>query len=105
MRELIGQGTSGLYTERGGKIDFDLFCNLMTRKVKDVNAESELKDAFRVLDEDGKGYIGCNELRQICKNLGEDLDDSEVFDMVSEALSNFDGKIYYDGLKKIMLPS
>ena len=53
----------------------------------------------------GVGYIGCADLKQICKNLGEELDDQEVFDMVSEALSNFDGKIYYDGLKKIMLPS
>ena len=53
----------------------------------------------------GVGYISCKELKQICQNLGEELEDSEVFDMVSEALSNFDGKIYYDGLKKIMLPS
>ena len=94
--------------------------------MKDTNTEAELKDAFRVLDENvrrgprlrtaapsespraraqGVGYIGCADLKQICKNLGEELDDQEVFDMVSEALSNFDGKIYYDGLKKIMLPS
>ena len=39
----------------------------------------------------------------ICKSLGEDLSEQEVDNMVREAISNFDGKIYYDGFKKIMI--
>jgi Ca2+-binding EF-hand superfamily protein len=39
----------------------------------------------------------------VCKVLGEDLDEDEVNDMVSEAISNFQGKIYYDGFVKILL--
>ena len=35
--------------------------------------------------------------------LGEDLDEDEVNDMVSEAISNFKGEIYYDGFVKILL--
>ena len=51
----------------------------------------------------GKGYIECAELQVICKNLGEELSEQEVNNMVREAISNFDGKIYYDGFKKIMI--
>ena len=39
----------------------------------------------------------------VCKVLGEDLDEDEVNDMVSEAISNFQRKIYYDGFVKILL--
>ena len=35
--------------------------------------------------------------------LGEDLTSEEVVSMVSEAISNFEGKIYYDGFVKIMI--
>lgn len=37
--------------------------------------------------------------------LGEPLDESQVYDMICEAISNFDGKIYYDGFVKIMVAS
>jgi len=93
----------GQFTARGGVIDFDGFCQLMGKKMKDVDSEMELRDAFRVLDNDGLGYITCKEMTTICKVLGEDLDEIEVHDMVSEAISNFDGKIYYDGFVKILL--
>lgn len=39
----------------------------------------------------------------VCKALGEDLDEDEVGDMVSVAISNFKGEIYYDGFLKILL--
>ena len=68
-----------------------------------ADSEMELRDAFRVLDAEGNGYIGCKEMSAICRVLGEDLDEYEVYDMVSEAISNFDGRIYYDGFVKILL--
>eukprot|EP00310_Coccolithus_braarudii_P020888 CAMPEP_0183342814 /NCGR_PEP_ID=MMETSP0164_2-20130417/8859_1 /TAXON_ID=221442 /ORGANISM="Coccolithus pelagicus ssp braarudi, Strain PLY182g" /LENGTH=152 /DNA_ID=CAMNT_0025513511 /DNA_START=10 /DNA_END=468 /DNA_ORIENTATION=- len=102
MRELIGD-SNGSYTQRGGKIDFQHFCQLMAQKMKDVDSEQELRDAFRVLDANNNGYIKTAELQKVCANLGEELDESELYDMVLEAISNFDGKIYYDGFKKIMI--
>jgi len=71
--------------------------------MKDVDSETELKDAFRVLDAKGLGYIGTAEMQKICKRLGEDHDESQIYDMITEAISNFDGKIYYDGFVKIMI--
>ena len=37
------------------------------------------------------------------QKLGEDLTEQEVSDMISEAISNFEGKVYYDGFVKILL--
>lgn len=76
---------------------------LQAKKNCNVDTETELKDAFRLLDENSRGYIECNELRLVCSKLGEEMTEGEVYDMVREAITNFDGKIYYDGFKKIMI--
>ena len=48
-------------------IDFDFFVHLMRKKVSTEDTESELKDAFRVLDKNGQGWIGTTEMRAVCK--------------------------------------
>jgi calmodulin len=62
-----------------------------------------LQEAFRLLDKNGNGYIGALELQFLCKKWGEDLTLEEVDKMVSEALIGYDGKIFYDGLLKILI--
>ena len=103
VRELISEGVSGQFTALDGKIDFEFFSSLMRTKHRDDDTESELKDAFRVLDKLGQGFIGVLEMRRICALFGEDLTEEEVHDMCSEAISNFEGKLYYDGFVKTMV--
>lgn len=103
VRNLVGDGVSGQYTARGGAIDFDFFCLLMGKKIKGMSNEDELKDAFRVLDKHGQGWITTLEMQKICKRLGEDMEEEEVHAMIGEAISNYDGKIYYDGFVKTMI--
>jgi len=43
--------------------------------MKDTDSEEELKEAFRVFDKDGNGFISAAELRHIMTNLGEKLTD------------------------------
>ena len=38
----------------------------MARKMKDTDSEEELKEAFRVFDKDGNGFISAAELRHMC---------------------------------------
>merc|ERR1711924_505913 len=40
-----------------GPIDFPEFLNLMARKMKDTDSEEEIKEAFKVFDKDGNGFI------------------------------------------------
>ena len=89
VRELVGDGQSGQYTARGGSIDFDFFCQLMGKKVKTLSNEDELKDAFRVLDKHGQGWITAAEMQRVCLKLGEDMTEEEVDRMIAEAISNY----------------
>ena len=104
LRTLINSSEgAGQYTARGGLIDYDLFSRLMRQKARDEDLEGELKDAFRILDRTGQGYIDAYQMSLVCRALGEDLTVDEVKAMISEAISNFDDKIYYDGFVKTMI--
>ena len=48
-----------------GTIDFPEFLTMMARKMKDTDSEEEIKEAFRVFDKDGNGYISAAELRHV----------------------------------------
>ena len=43
------------------------------------------------------------ELILVCAKLGESLTEEEAAAMVGEALIGYEGKIYYDGLLKILI--
>ena len=45
-----------------GTIDFPEFLNLMARKMKDSDSEEELREAFKVFDKDGNGFISAAEV-------------------------------------------
>jgi len=85
-----------------GTIDFPEFLALMARKTKDVDDEEELREAFRVFDKDGNGFISATELRHVMTNLGEKLTDEEVDEMIKEADLDGDGQINYEEFVSVM---
>ena len=70
---------------------------MMGKKMCEASTEDELKDAFRVFDRDGNGFISAEELRNVMTNLGEKLTDEEVDEMIFEADMDGDGQINYTG--------
>ncbi|CAF4540760.1 unnamed protein product [Rotaria sp. Silwood2] len=68
-----------------GTIDFPEFLTMMARKMKDTDSEEEIREAFRVFDKDGNGFISAAEFRYVMTNLGEKLTDEEVDEMIREA--------------------
>ena len=83
-------------------INFPDFLSIMAKKMKDRDSDSELRDAFSVLDEAGTGYIKASELSDMLINLMGEKED-EVKGMLSEANVSKDGLIHYDDfIKKIL---
>jgi len=76
-------------------MDFPEFCTLMARKMKDTESEKEIMEGFRVFDKDGNGFIKADELKKVMENLGENLTDEEIDEMIGEADIDEDGKINY----------
>jgi len=80
-----------------GTIDFPEFLTMMARKMKDSDSDEEIREAFRVFDKDGNGFISAAELRHVMTNLGEKLTDEEVDEMIREADIDGDGQVNYEG--------
>lgn len=57
---------------------------MMARKM-DTDSEEEIREAFRVFDRDGNGFISAAELRHVMTSIGEKLTEEEVNAMIKEA--------------------
>ena len=66
------------YADGDGTIDFPEFLTMMAREMRERDrkemrerdSKEEIKEAFKVFDEDGNGYINTAELRHVMTNLG-----------------------------------
>ena len=76
---------------------------MMARKLgTESNEADELVAAFKVFDKNGDGCISKMELKQVMAQLGENLTDEQLNDMMKEADVNGDGGIDFEEFKKMM---
>ncbi|KAL4237342.1 hypothetical protein ACF0H5_002060 [Mactra antiquata] len=83
-----------------GAIDFPEFLQMMAVKMNSAESEDDIREAFKVFDTEGKGYISSVELRNVMSNLGEKITDEEVDEMMREADMDGDGTIDYEEYKE-----
>mmetsp|Transcript_8435 Transcript_8435/g.17408 ORF Transcript_8435/g.17408 Transcript_8435/m.17408 type:complete len:151 (+) Transcript_8435:119-571(+) len=85
------------------EIDFQEFLILMSsKKGNNDDPDKELRDAFRVFDEDGNGTISRSELKKLMKNLGQALSDAELDAMMDEVDTDGNGEIDFEEFKSMM---
>ena len=65
-------------------IRYDQFMDIMIEK-PDNEPEVEMRKAFKILCEDGTDKITLKSLKKICADLGENITDEELNEMITEA--------------------
>mmetsp|Transcript_4758 Transcript_4758/g.16730 ORF Transcript_4758/g.16730 Transcript_4758/m.16730 type:complete len:149 (+) Transcript_4758:68-514(+) len=83
-------------------VDFPEFLTVMSKNMKPPASEEEIKEAFRVFDKEGDGFVSASELRHVMTNLGEKLTEDEIDEMITEADDDSDGQIKYAEFVKMM---
>src|SRR5579871_2503900 len=74
-----------------GVIDFPEFLDMMTVKMAERDPREEMLKAFRLFDDDETGKISFKNLKRVAKELGENMTDEEIQEMVDEADRDGDG--------------
>ena len=82
-------------SDGNGVIDFYEFVSFINKKMRDLDIEEELKEAFYVFDQDGNKVLTSHELGAIFSNL-KGIPSNDIDEMIREADLNNDGYIDYE---------
>jgi calmodulin len=66
---------------------------VLTFKDKLVMRMIQIREAFRVFDRDGNGYITAEEFRYFMTHMGEQFSDIEVDEIINEVDIDGDGQV------------
>jgi len=85
-------------------IDFNQFMEMMGQKILERDPLQEILKAFELFDKDHNGKISLKDLKAATIELGENLTDDELREMIREADRDFDGEVgkeeFVDVMKK-----
>ncbi|CAF4930525.1 troponin C [Pieris napi] len=88
-----------------GKINFDGFCNIASHFLEEEDAEAmqqELKEAFRLYDREGNGYITTSTLKEILAALDDKLSSSDLDGIIAEIDTDGSGTVDFDEFMEMM---
>ncbi|XP_054886749.1 uncharacterized protein LOC129360507 [Poeciliopsis prolifica] len=101
-KEEIKKMVSDVVKDGAGTIDFDDFLSMMTQKMNEKDSKEEIMKAFRLFDDDCTGKISFKNLKRVAKELGENLTDEELQEMIDEADQDGDGEVNEQDFLRIM---
>ena len=77
-------------------LDINEVQSIISRRAPPPETDDSVREAFRIFDKDGTGYVVAAEIRHVLTHLGEKLSDEEVDEMIREAEITGDGQVNYD---------
>lgn len=92
--------------EETGKVNFDQFANIASNfLIEDEDAEAmqqELKEAFRLYDREGNGYITTSTLKEILGALDDKLTNDDLDGMINEIDADGSGTVDFEEFMEMM---
>ncbi|KAF3424573.1 hypothetical protein E2986_11292 [Frieseomelitta varia] len=88
-----------------GKVNFDGFCRIAGRFLEEEDAEAmqeELKEAFRLYDREGNGYITTATLKEILAALDDKLTSADLDGIIAEIDTDGSGTVDFDEFMEMM---
>merc|ERR1711937_1132859 len=74
-------------------VDFEEFCVMMAEKMNQKDGKEEMLKGFKLFDVEGSGKISFKNFQRVAKELGENLSDAELKEILAEADEDGDGEI------------
>uniref|UniRef100_A0A8D9BAX5 Centrin-2 n=2 Tax=Cacopsylla melanoneura TaxID=428564 RepID=A0A8D9BAX5_9HEMI len=105
IRRLLWGGDAnaeGAPRDRSGGITFNEFQNIMSEKMNQVDTDTDLERAFELFDDDETGSISLRNLRRIARQLGENISEDELQEMLDVADRRGVGEVSLEDFKHVM---
>jgi len=91
--------------DKAGKVNFDSFLLIVMPFLEDEDDEAmneELKEAFRLYDKEGEGYITTQVLKEIMKELDPMLTKDDLEEIIEEVDEDGSGTVDFDEFMEMM---
>merc|ERR1712086_1062906 len=85
-----------------GTIEFTEFLMMMTAKMGEKDTREDIEKVFKLFDDYNTNKISFRNLARVAEELGENIDDEELQDMINQADRDGDGEINLDEFYRIM---
>jgi len=93
-----------LDADGSGEIEFGEFLDVMCAKISDKNTMEEIDRVFKLFDKDRNGSLEADDLSRVCKELGEEMSEEDVREVIQRADLDGDGLVtlqdFYNVLTK-----
>ncbi|XP_057613223.1 centrin-4 [Chionomys nivalis] len=101
-KEEIRQMIVEIDKEGTGTICFEDFFAIMSVKMNEKDEKEEILKAFKLFDDDATGTISLNNIKRVAKELGENLTEEDLQEMLDEADRDGDGEINEEEFLRMM---
>ena len=85
-----------LDADGNGTIDFQEWLNLLTKKVSDKDTREDIAKVFALFDDERTGFISVKNLRRVAQELGENVSEAELEELIHRADTDGDGLVSED---------
>jgi len=88
------------------KIDFLAFCHISAKFMTEEDEEGlrdELKEAFRIYDRDGQGFITTDVLKEILREIDSELTEEDLDNIIEEVDEDGSGTLDFDEFQGMMM--
>ncbi|KAF7728365.1 Myosin regulatory light chain 12B [Apophysomyces ossiformis] len=91
-----------MINEAPGPINFTVFLTLMADKLTGTDPENIIINAFAAFDEDNKGIIKADDLREYMTTMGDRFTDEEVDIMFKGSMVDEKGNFHYKDFVRVL---
>ena len=98
----IFQMISDLDADGNGNIDFGEWLTLMTKRVNDKDSRANINKIFALYDDERTGFISAKNLRRVAQELGENISNEEIDELIHRADLDHDGLVSEDEFYQIV---
>ena len=101
-KEEVRRLLASIGRDPSSSVGFEDFCELLAPRMSEKGSREDVMKIFKLFDEDNRGVITFKALKRVAQELGENINDEELQEMLDEADRDGDGALCFDDFYRVM---